>query len=82
MSAPNHPLIKFVADSIYDTYAKDGKKFRDDLPDKYSFVHYLTGPWAITRGIAEFLEYEYNPFNPVMAKMMVDDSYNPSHKTY
>ena len=50
--------MKFVSDSIYDTYVKDGKTYRTDLD--YAFVHYLTGPWALTRGIAAFFEVDFD----------------------
>lgn len=72
--------MKFVSDSIYDTYVKDGKTYRTDLD--YAFVHYLTGPWALTRGIAAFFEVDFDPFNPMMAKEIFDAANDPEHRIY
>lgn len=62
MSAPKHPLMEFIVNSIWKIYEEDGKSFK--MPaDPGTFVHYYTGPWAFTRGIAEFFGYSFDVKN-------------------
>ena len=54
--------MEFIINAIWKTYDEDNKNFKMP-PDPGTFVHYYTGPWVFTRGVAEFFGYHYDVIN-------------------